>query len=220
MSQLVPPVVLKASKKHTATLVFLHGLGDTGFGWAGALNTIRPDFLKVICPTAPNLPVTINGGMEMPAWYDIISLDERDGAREDMEGVDWAVNYLHSLVKGEEEQGLPSDRIMIGGFSQGGAVALSAALKYPATLGGCVALSCYLPGGGNPSVSIQGLETPILQAHGDSDEVVSYKRGQLTAEVLERLSKRHKLITYPGMGHEGTLEELEDIKQFILSEMS
>jgi len=220
MSQLVPPVVLKASKKHTATLVFLHGLGDTGFGWAGALNTIRPDFLKVICPTAPNLPVTINGGMEMPAWYDIISLDERDGAREDMEGVDWAVNYLHSLVKGEEEQGLPSDRIMIGGFSQGGAVALSAALKYPATLGGCIALSCYLPGGGNPSVSIQGLETPILQAHGDSDEVVSYKRGQLTAEVVERLAKRHKMITYPGMGHEGTLEELEDIKQFILSEMS
>merc|ERR1712029_1121699 len=122
------------SKKHTATLVFLHGLGDTGFGWAGALNTIRPDFLKVICPTAPNLPVTINGGMEMPAWYDIVSLDEKDGAREDMDGVDWAVNYLHSLVKGEEEQGLPSDRIMVGGFSQ---------------------------------------------AHGELDEVVSYKRGQL-----------------------------------------
>jgi len=220
MSQLVPPVVLKASKKHTATLVFLHGLGDTGFGWAGALNTIRPDFLKVICPTAPNLPVTINGGMEMPAWYDIVSLDEKDGAREDMDGVDWAVNYLHSLVKGEEEQGLPSDRIMVGGFSQGGAVALSAALKYPGTLGGCVALSCYLPGGGNPSVSIQGLETPILQAHGELDEVVSYKRGQLTAEVVERLSKRHKFITYPNMGHEGTLEELEDVKQFILQEMS
>ena len=97
------------------------------------------------------------------------------------------------------------------------------ALFSAATLGGCVALSCYLPGGGNPSVSIQGLETPILQvfliictthirrinfcpqAHGDCDEVVSYKRGQLTAEVVERLSKRHKMITYPGMGHEGTL---------------
>merc|ERR1719150_2233470 len=91
---------------------------------------------------------------------------------------------------------------MVGGFSQGGAIALSAALKYPGTLGGCVALSCYLPGGGNPAVSIQGLETPILQAHGDSDEVVSYKRGQLTAEVVERLAKRHKFITYPGMGHE------------------
>merc|ERR1712179_150460 len=74
----IPPVVLKAGRAHTATFIFLHGLGDTGMGWAGALNSIKPDYLKVICPTAPMLPVTLNGGASMPAWYDILSLDEKD----------------------------------------------------------------------------------------------------------------------------------------------
>ena len=153
--------------------------------------------------------------------YDIISLDERDGAREDMEGVDWAVNYLHSLViqflqafchqifqsgnlklklvfRWKEKKKLvclqtelwsvASPRFWLkrklmtfhSHICSGGAIALSAALKYPGecrcnycssdqfsvgTLGGCVALSCYLPGGGNPAVSIQGLETPILQVN-------------------------------------------------------
>ena len=114
----IPPVVLKASRTHTATLIFLHGLGDTGMGWAGALNSIKPDYLKVICPTAPMLPVTLNGGASMPAWYDILSLDENDTNREDMEGVNWAVEFVHDLVKGEEKHGLGPDRVMIGGFSQ------------------------------------------------------------------------------------------------------
>ena len=87
-------------------------------GWAGALNSIKPDYLKVICPTAPMLPVTLNGGASMPAWYDILSLDEEDSNREDMEGVNWAVDFVHDLVKGEEKHGLGPDRVMIGGFSQ------------------------------------------------------------------------------------------------------
>ena len=115
----IPPVILKAARKHTASLVFLHGLGDTGLGWAGALNTIKPDYLKVICPTAPMLPVTLNGGMQMPAWYDIRSLDETDEDREDMEGVDWSVNFVRDLVREEEtSHGLNSDRVIVGGFSQ------------------------------------------------------------------------------------------------------
>ena len=114
----IPPVVLKASRAHTATLIFLHGLGDTGMGWAGALNSIKPDYLKVICPTAPMLPVTLNGGASMPAWYDILSLDEKDTNREDMEGVSWSVDLLHELVRGEEKHGLGPDRVIVGGFSQ------------------------------------------------------------------------------------------------------
>jgi len=68
MASLIPPVILKPSGRHTASMIFLHGLGDNGMGWAGALNTIRPAYMKVICPTAPIIPVTINGGMQMPAW--------------------------------------------------------------------------------------------------------------------------------------------------------
>jgi len=214
----IPPVVLKASRAHTATLIFLHGLGDTGMGWAGALNSIKPDFLKVICPTAPMLPVTLNGGAAMPAWYDILSLDEKDSKREDMEGVNWSVDFLHELVRGEENHGLGPERVIIGGFSQGGAVALRAALTYPGSnLAGCIALSCYLPGvqGDYDSMVQEKLDTPVFQAHGDEDGVVSYKRGQLTAEVLQTLVKDHKFITYEGMMHEATMEELQDIKAWI-----
>jgi len=214
----IPPVILQATKKHTASLIFLHGLGDTGFGWAGALNTIKPSFLKVICPTAPMIPVTLNGGMSMPAWYDIRSLDEKDPEREDMEGVSWAVSLLHGLVKQEVEGGVSEERVLVGGFSQGGAVALSAALQYPGSLGGCVALSTYLPG------ELKGLQdlgrqekvnTTVFQGHGDMDSVVSYQRGKLTAEVVSSLVKSHKFITYPGMGHEAIPEELKDIQDFL-----
>jgi len=211
----VPPVVLKSARKHTATLIFLHGLGDTGMGWAGALNTIRPDYLKVICPTAPMLPVTLNGGMSMPAWYDILSLDEADPHREDMEGVDWAVNFVQDLVAEEERQhGVTADRVVVGGFSQGGAVSLRAALTSPHQLGGCAALSCYLPGDpatyGEPPH-----QAPVFQAHGDQDGVVTYHRGQLTASLVSKLMKDHQFVTYPGMMHEATLEELEDIKTWL-----
>jgi len=217
----IPPVVLKASRNHTATLIFLHGLGDTGMGWAGALNSIKPDYLKVVCPTAPMLPVTLNGGASMPAWYDILSLDENDSKREDMEGVNWAVDFVHDLVRSEEKHGLGPERVVIGGFSQGGAVSLRAALKFPSSLAGCIALSCYLPGSqADYSKLEKKLETPVFQAHGDEDGVVSYKRGQLTAEVMETLVKDHKFITYPGMMHEATMDELQDIRTWIDQKLS
>jgi len=210
----IPPVILNASKKHTATLVFLHGLGDTGMGWAGALNTIKPDYLKVICPTAPMMPVTINGGAPMPAWYDIRSLDERDADREDREGVDQAVDYLINVVKGEKNHGIEPSRVIIGGFSQGGAVALRTTLMSEEQFGGCIALSCYLPGE-LESLQDKQVNTPVWQAHGDSDEVVSYKRGLLTSETVQKLLTNTTFKTYKGMGHEATMEELNDIKAFI-----
>jgi len=160
----------------------------------------------------------------MPAWYDIMSLDERDSDREDLEGVNSSVEWLHSLIKGEcELTGLTADRVMVGGFSQGGAVALKAALTYPESLAGCLGLSCYLPGG-HLTLEQLGrtapLDTPVFQAHGDDDQVVSYKRGQITAEVLKTLVKDHKLVTYPYMGHEATQGELDDIRDFIMSRLS
>jgi len=214
----IPPVILNASKKHTATLVFLHGLGDTGVGWAGALNTIKPDYLKVICPTAPMLPVTINGGMAMPAWYDIMSLDENDKLREDGGGVQESVDYLINVVNGELRHNIKPERVIIGGFSQGGAVALRTALTGGVRFGGCVGLSCYLPGDVDDiSLPDQPIQTPIFQAHGDSDEVVTHSRGLKTSQLLQKYFANHKFVTYPGMGHEGTLQELKNVKQFIES---
>ena len=169
----------------------------------------------------------------MPAWYDIRSLEERSEDREDMEGVEWAVNFVQDIVSKEVEQhGLTSDRVVVGGFSQGGAVSLRTALTSPVPLGGCIALSTYLPG--DPSSYTQPQhDTPVFQvspsprctwphitcycpqAHGDEDGVVSYKRGQLTSDIVSRLVKNHKFVTYPGMMHEATEEELEDIKTWM-----
>ena len=167
----VPPVILRASQKHTATLIFLHGLGDTGVGWAGALNTIKPPYMKVICPTANIMPVTLNAGFAMPAWYDILSLDEHDsGKREDMDGVEEARDTLSGIVNAEAES-VPRNRIMVGGFSQGGAVALYTVLKScdRPPLAGCIALSSYIPGTAVGQTSLPMMAdgakviTPILQ---------------------------------------------------------
>ena len=132
------------------------------------------------------LPVTLNGGMSMPAWYDIRSLDEADKDREDMEGVDWSVNFVRDLVREEEtSHGLNSDRVIVGGFSQvkgtfcqrnpgdigdislkysfkGGAVSLRTALTSDTPLGGCLALSCYLPGDPS-SYKSSDHQVPVLQ---------------------------------------------------------
>ena len=94
-------VVLKARARHTGTMIFLHGLGDTGHGWAAAMNSIRPDFLKIVCPTAPTIPVTLNYGMHMPAWYDIFTLDKTESnKREDVNGVLESSEYLSQLIHG------------------------------------------------------------------------------------------------------------------------
>ena len=96
-------------------------------------------------------------------------------------------------------------------------MSLRAALTFPSPLAGCVALSCYLPG---KQEDLSKVDTPVFQAHGDQDGVVSYKRGQITAEVLETLVKDHKFITYPGMMHEATMDELEDIKTWMNQKLS
>jgi lysophospholipase-2 len=115
----VPPVVLKASSRHTSTLIFLHGLGDTGHGWASALQAIKPPHLKVVCPTAPVQPVTLNNGFRMPSWYDIRALDEEDySRREDAAGVDASSRQLEKWIDEEVTADVPREKILIGGFSQ------------------------------------------------------------------------------------------------------
>ena len=147
----VLPVVLKARTLHTATMIFLHGLGDTGHGWAGILNTIRPDYMKIVCPTAPSIPVSLNNGMVMPAWYDIKDISSDNSAiREDIQGVEASTKVLQTLIDMEalalKDAG--RSRIMIGGFSQGGAIALNTLLRSndKGKLAGCAALSTYIPG--------------------------------------------------------------------------
>lgn len=208
------PVVIAATAKHTATLIFLHGLGDTGHGWASGMGSIRPPHVKVICPTAPTMPVTLNGGFRMPSWFDLRTLDAN--GPEDEEGIRRASELVHSMIEQEVKGGIPSNRIVLGGFSQGGALAMYSALTCTKPLAGVIALSCWLPLHKQfPSAAINNKDIPFLQCHGDCDPIVPYKWGQMTASLLKQFLKHFEFKTYRGMMHSSSDEEILDLKVFI-----
>lgn len=208
------PVVIAATAKHTATIIFLHGLGDTGHGWASAIGAIRPPFAKVICPTAPTIPVTLNSGFRMPSWFDLRSLDA--SANEDEAGIKKAAENIHALIQAEESAGILPERVVIGGFSQGGALALYSAFTYPHALGGVMALSCWLPLHKQfPAAAIANKGTPIVQCHGDCDPLVPYKWGQMTASLLKQFSTKTEFKTFKGLGHSSNDEEMAFLKTFV-----
>lgn len=212
------PVVIAATAKHTATLIFLHGLGDTGHGWASAMGAVRSPFVKVICPTAQTIPVTLNSGFEMPAWFDLKSLDA--SGPEDETGIKKASQLIHSMIDSEVSAGIPSNRIIIGGFSQGGALALYSALTYSKPLAGVVALSCWLPLNKSfPAFVAGNKETPFLQCHGDCDPIVPFKWGQMTASILKGYLKSIEFKTYGGLMHSSSDEEMKDIKDFVQKQL-
>ncbi|KAK3889451.1 hypothetical protein Pcinc_006559 [Petrolisthes cinctipes] len=142
-SKMAAPVVVNATAKHTATIIFLHGLGDTGHGWASAMAAIGSPHIKFICPTAQVMPVSLNAGFRMPSWFDLKSLDV-DGP-EDTDGIRKARDLIHRLIDDEVKNGITHDRILLGGFSQGGALALYSTFTHTHTLAGVIGMSCWLP---------------------------------------------------------------------------
>jgi len=189
------PVVVAPAGKHTASLIFLHGLGDTGHGWASTIASIRPAHVKVICPTASKMPVTLNSGFSMPSWFDLLSLDP--AGKEDEAGIKAAHKLVEKLIEQEVKAGIPSERIMLGGFSQGGALALYTCLHSNTRLAGLAALSCWAPLHKQLGSSSQAnRDIPYYQAHGDCDPVVPYKWGQLTSQILRDILPNHEFKTY------------------------
>jgi len=166
-------------------------------GWSSALAAIRPPFMKVICPTAPTQPVSLNAGFRMPSWFDLKTLDI--GGPEDEPGIQAARDNVHGMIQKEISAGIPANRIVLGGFSQGGALALYSALTYDQPLAGVVALSCWLPLHKQfPGAKVNSEDVPIFQAHGDYDPVVPYKFGQLSASLLKSFMKNVTFKTYNG----------------------
>lgn len=140
------------------------------------------------CPTAQTIPVSLNMGFQMPSWFNIFSL-ELDGP-EDEEGIRAAAADIHGMINNEIKAGIPAERIILGGFSQGGALALYSALTFPQKLGGIVGLSCWLPLHASfPVAKVSPDTTPVLLCHGDSDPIVGYKFGQLSHKMLKNYYK-------------------------------
>uniref|UniRef100_A0A8C9TJP8 Acyl-protein thioesterase 1 n=1 Tax=Scleropages formosus TaxID=113540 RepID=A0A8C9TJP8_SCLFO len=207
------PAIVPAARKATAAVIFLHGLGDTGHGWAEAFAGIRTPHVKYICPHAPIMPVTLNMNMAMPSWFDIISLSPE--AEEDESGIKRAAENIKALIDQEVKNGIPSHRIVLGGFSQGGALSLYTALTMHQKLAGVMALSCWLPL--RMSVIISNKDVHILQCHGEADPLVPLVFGCLTVEKLKSFvdPANVQFKTYPRMPHSSCPQEMMDIKQFI-----
>jgi lysophospholipase-2 len=209
-------VVVNSTGKHTASVIFLHGLGDTGHGWSQMFQSIRQPHIRYVCPTANTIPVSLNMGMRMPSWFDIRGLSP-DSA-EDEPGIKAAAQQLQALISEEEKLGVPRNRIIVGGFSQGGAVALYSALTGGlAPLAGVIVMSSWLPLTKSFPASLKSnQDTPVLQCHGDSDSLVSLGFGQMTSQILKSFNKNAQFKVYPGMDHGSCDQEIQDVSQFII----
>lgn len=197
------------------SVIWLHGLGADGNDFAPIVpELLRPDWpaLRFVFPHAPVRPVTINGGMAMRAWYDIRSTDMSGldlSNRADAEGVEQSVEQVEALVAREAERGTPPERVLLAGFSQGGAITLAAGIRRQQPLSGLVALSTYLPLG---AATLQAMvpdarRQPIFMAHGMHDPVVPYSGGKRSRDALRDAGFNIDWHAYP-MAHQVCAEEI------------
>ncbi|CAG8434126.1 4735_t:CDS:2 [Ambispora gerdemannii] len=222
MTQQLTAIVQKASRAHSATVFFFHGLGDSGSGWSPVGTQISREVphVKFIFPNAPDKPITINGGAVMPAWYDIHALGDINNmmkSREDEQGLLASIAAANSLIREEIGSGIPSNRIVVGGFSQGGAMALAIGLTSEYPFAGIISLSGYIPC--RKKILMMSTETnkktPIFMGHGDWDMVVPHQFGKETSNLLQENGYSVNFKTYEGMGHSSDVEEIRNVTEFL-----
>jgi phospholipase/carboxylesterase len=199
-----------------SAVIWLHGLGADGhdfeplvrqWGLAETLGT------RFVLPHAPLRPVTLNGGMVMRAWYDIYTLGFEN--REDREGIEQASVQLRELIDREQQRGIASDRILLAGFSQGGAVCLHTALRFPLPLAGVLALSCYLPLADRLHAERRaGPDLTIRMDHGDRDPVVPFDLAKRSCEIITALGYRVEFNRY-AMEHGLCPEQIDSLQRWL-----
>jgi phospholipase/carboxylesterase len=211
-------IQLQTGDQPTATIVMLHGLGADGNDFVPFVEEI--DLAPVgpvrwVFPHAPTMPVTINGGYVMRAWYDILGADM--AKREDEAGLRRSMAEVAALVDAERARGIAAERIVLAGFSQGCAMTLLAGLRYPERLAGLVGMSGYLPLAGQlaDERSAANNDVPIFLAHGRSDPVVPYAAGVATRDALRSLGHTLEWHEYP-MQHSVCMEEIADLNRWLL----
>jgi len=219
MSELLSCVELEPPNGNAATaaVLWLHGLGADGHDFVEAVPHLGLGEAPVrfVFPNAPAIPVTLNAGMVMPAWYDIRDMDLR--RRHDEAGIRRSAEQIEALIAREvDDRGVPAERIVLAGFSQGGAMALHVGLRHRARLAGIVALSTYLVSEDSlgEEVAAANRETPIFQAHGTVDPMVAVERGAAARDRLRAMGYEVAWHDYP-MAHQVCLEELEAIGAFL-----
>ena len=214
----LPPVEIETGPNPTGSIVLMHGLGADGNDFvpiAQELDLSGVGPVRFVFPHAPVMPVTVNGGYQMPAWYDIYGPDLVQ--REDEAGLRRSQASIEALIAREKSRGIAPGRIVVAGFSQGCAMALMTGLRHPETLGGIVALSGYLPLARTLAAErhVANHGTPIFMAHGSADPVVQLARATASREALTQLGYSVEWHEYP-MAHSVCMEEIADLNAWLL----
>ncbi|KAJ1727759.1 hypothetical protein H4S06_000215 [Coemansia sp. BCRC 34490] len=218
----LPAAIVRARGTHTASVIFIHGLGDSGHGWVPVAQILSQSLphVKFIMPHAPEQAVTVNGGFRMPSWYDIKSLEKIAGD-EDEAGMNASMMKINDLIRSEVDAGIPANRIVLGGFSQGAALTLFTGLQSERRFAGLAVLSGYLPIRDKilTRATDASKKVPVFQAHGTADEVVMFQYGEMTSEVLKKNGYNVDFRTYRHMGHSTCNDEIKDLGQFLSKQL-
>ncbi len=217
MSEANDAIVIEPREAATASILWLHGLGADGHDFEPIVPELGADAtrgVRFLFPHAPFRPVTINNGFVMRAWYDVLDMELT--RRPDEAGIKSSSELLRRYISAEAEKGVPSERILLAGFSQGGAVALHTGLRYEQRLGGILALSTYLP---LPEAAAReahqaNAEVPIFMAHGSADPVVGIVHAERSRDFLTARGYRVEWHEYPMM-HAVCAEEIRDVARWL-----
>jgi phospholipase/carboxylesterase len=211
MAEVLDAIEIETARNPTASVIWMHGLGADGNDFAPIIPALQlpKTAIRFVFPHAPVQPVTINGGMRMRAWYDI-----SDGAirREDEDGVRASQRLIETLIAREKERGTAAERLVLAGFSQGGAIALHTGLRHPERIAGVMALSTYLPISDKFAAEANAANrgAPIFMAHGIYDPVIPLARAEQSRSILQSLGYVVEWREYP-MPHSVCPEEVADI---------
>ncbi len=222
MTSLIPHIELVTGPEPKGTVIWMHGLGADCWDFVSIVKELDlpPTLpLRFIFPQAPSRPISINNGHVMPGWYDITMAELQDGParKADEQGVRESQGFINALIEREATRGIAADKIVIAGFSQGGAIALQTGLRHPQTLAGILALSTYLTLDASLAAerTIANANIPILMAHGSQDPVVPLTLARSSRSKLEAQGYRVEWREYP-MPHSVCMEEISDIGAWLL----
>ncbi|HSC98784.1 MAG TPA: alpha/beta hydrolase-fold protein [Casimicrobiaceae bacterium] len=207
---LLEAIEIETGPNPNAAVIWMHGLGDDGRGWSEvvpALGLPRDLAIRFIFPHAPVMPVTINNGMRMRAWYDIRQANLSE--RADLDGVRSSQRHVDALLAREAARGVTAGRTVLAGFSQGGAIALYAGLRFKERLAGIVALSTYLIAGDRLDAEASGAnrDVPVFMAHGTRDPVVQLAWAERSRDTLVRGGWPLEWHVYP-IEHSAVIDEI------------
>jgi len=220
-------LTVPATSRHTSTVIFIHGLGDTGNGWKDVADMFSSELphVKWVLPHAPRQKVTGNMGQVMPAWFDIFSFGF--DVAEDETGMLKSVGWINELIDAEVQSGIDPSRIVLGGFSQGGAISLLTGLTTDKKLAGLAVLSCWLPLNETfkKRASSHAASIPVFWGHGEVDPLVRINMAKESVDFLVNQLGFHRCQrgevngvsynTYRGLVHSASMEELSDLLKWL-----